>query len=290
MKPFVTYAIAAIAALSLTNGAIAQDIAQADPADLASTELATTAQDTTPIALRIDPSKNVILRYDIRAGVQARPAYFGSDEMVAAPDFALHFDYARLKGLGAYGDPDGNSVPRALGIRGSLRFIGKRSADDFDELKGLEDIDPSLELGLGLVYRQRNFEAFGDVRYGAIGHNGFVGELGADAIVFPSERWEFRLGPRMVFGDDEFANTYFGVSDSESIDSGLASYNADGGLLGAGFEAKAKYRFNELWGLEASFRADRLLNSAADSPITEMGSEDQFRIRLGITRELVLQF
>ncbi|SDL28452.1 MipA/OmpV family protein [Aliiruegeria lutimaris] len=287
MKSFVTCAIAAIAALSLTNGAIAQESALDDPA---SSELATAVQDTTPVALRIDPTKNVILRYDIRAGVQARPAYFGSDEMVASPDFALHFDYARLKGLGEYGDPNGTGVPRAVGVRGSLRFIGKRSADDFDELEGLEDIDPSLELGVGLVYRQKNFEAFGDVRYGAIGHNGFVGELGADAIVFPNERWEFRLGPRMVFGDDKFANTYFGVSDSESADSGLASYNADGGLLGAGFEAKARYRFNDLWGLEASVRADRLLNSAADSPITEMGSEDQFRIRLGITRELVLQF
>lgn len=247
-------------------------------------------QTATVPALRIDPTKNFILRYDVRLGAQARPAYFGSDEMVAAPDFKLSFDYARLRGLGEFGDPDDNAPPRAFGIRGSLRFIGERGSDDFEELTGLQDVDPSLELGLGLVYRQRNFELFGDVRYGAFGHQGFAGELGADAIAFPTNNWELRIGPRMVFGDDNFADTYFGVGDQESIDSGLAAYTADGGLLGAGIEATARYRFNELWGVEAGVRADRLLNSAADSPITEMGSEDQFRVRIGITRELILQF
>lgn len=243
-----------------------------------------------PPELQIDPTKNFVLRYDVRLGAQTRPAYFGSDEMVAAPDFALHFDYARLKGFGEYGSTDENVRPRAFGLRGSLRFIGERSADDYEELKGLEDIDAALELGLGLIYRQKNFEAFGDIRYGAVGHNGFTGQLGADAITFPADRWEFRIGPRMVFGDNRFADTYFGVSDSEALDSGLPSFEAGGGLLGAGIEATARYRFNELWGIEAGLRADRLLNDAADSPITEMGSEDQVRFRVGITRELILQF
>ncbi len=274
--------IAALVALLLPAAAMAQDGAE-------ETVPVETVQTDGPF--QIDPSKRFVLRYDIRAGVQARPAYFGSDEMVASPDFALHFDYARLKGFGDYGTPDGaTGRPRAIGLRGSLRFIGERSSDDHDELKGLEDIDPALELGLGVIYRQKNFEAYGDVRYGAIGHNGFVGELGADAIVFPNDRWELRLGPRMVFGDDTFTDTYFGIDDSESSESGLDAYDADGGLLGAGLEATARYRFNDLWGVEAGIRADRLLNSAADSPITEMGSEDQVRVRIGITRELILQF
>ena len=32
----------------------------------------------------------------------------------------------------------------------------------------------------------------------------------------------------------------------------LISFDADGGLLGAGVEATARYRFNELWGVEAA--------------------------------------
>ncbi|WP_068119205.1 MipA/OmpV family protein [Tropicimonas marinistellae] len=244
-----------------------------------------------PLALsRIDPSKNVVLRYDIRAGAQARPAYFGSDDYTIAPDFAIRFDYAKIRGLGEYGDATGSRPPSALGLRGSLRFIGKRDSGDHDELKGLEDIDPTLELGLGVVYRQRNFEAFGDVRYGVLGTQDFFGEVGLDAISYPNDRWELRVGPRFSFGDNGFTDTYFGVTDAESDASGLDAFDPDGGLLGAGIEATARYRFNELWGLEASVRADRLLNGAADSPITEMGNEDQFRVRVGVTRELVLQF
>lgn len=274
VKSIGKIALAAIAAATLPAALLAQDGQQ--------------TVDAGPF--QIDPSKNFVLRYDVRAGVQARPAYFGSDEMVTSPDFALHFDYARLRGLGEYGSFDENVTPSAIGLRGSLRFIGERSSEDHDELKGLEDIDPSLELGLGVVYRQRNFEAYGDLRYGAIGHNGFVGELGLDAITYPSDRWELRIGPRMVFGDNKFSDTYFGVSDEEAIESGLDAYDAGGGLLGAGIEATARYRFNDLWGVEAAVRGDRLLNDAADSPITEMGSEDQFRVRIGITRELILQF
>lgn len=258
--------------------------------DALPSEASSQAAPVTTVLGPFDPSKDFVLKYDVRLGAQSRPAYFGSDEMIVSPDFAVHFDYVKLKGFGEYGSTDDSRPPSAFGIKGSLRFIGERSSDDYDELKGLEDIDASLELGLGLVYRTRNFEAYGDVRYGAFGHKSFVGELGMDAIAYPTDRWEFRVGPRMVFGDNQFTDTYFGVSSSESRDSGLDAFDAGGGLLGAGIEAKARYRFNDLWGVEASVRADRLLNDAAESPITEMGNEDQFRVKLGITRELILQF
>lgn len=282
-----TLAAVGISAFWLASAAVGQDLGTTDVSETPVAPLEVTQP--TPLA-RIDPNKNVILKFDVRAGAAARPAYFGSDEYVIGPDFAVSFDYAKIRGLGDYGSLDDNAPPRAFGIRGSLRFIGERDDDDYDELEGLEDIDPSLELGLGLVYRERNFEAFGDVRYGVIGHQNFVGELGMDAISYPTENWELRLGPRFSFADGDFADLYFGVDEAESRASGLSAYTADGGLLGAGFEATARYRFNDLWGLEAAVRADRLLNDAADSPITESGSEDQFRFRIGITRELVLQF
>ncbi|WP_157973505.1 MipA/OmpV family protein [Tropicimonas sp. IMCC34043] len=238
----------------------------------------------------IDPSKNFVLAYDIRVGTVTRPAYLGSDEYVTAPDFAIHFNYARLKGLGEYGDPTGTARPRAFGVRGSLRYIPGRDASQHDDLKGLDDIDPTVELGLGAVYRTRNFETFADVRYGFVGSEAFYGELGADGIIYPTNRWEFRFGPRLGFGADGFAQTYFGVTSDESAKSGLEVYDASGGLLSAGLVASARYRFTDLWGVEATVRGDRLLNDAADSPITGTGSADQYQFRLGITRELMLQF
>ncbi len=275
---------AAAAALTLATSVSAQE---AVVSDVSAVETAATSAPV-PLA-QIDPSKTFVLKYDVRLGVLSRPAYFGSDEYITRPDFALGFDYVRLKGLGEYGSLDANARPSAFGVRGSLRFIGERNSDDYDDLQGLEDIDPSLELGMGVVYRQKHFEAFADARYG-FGHDSFTGEFGMDGIAYPNEKWELRVGPRVVWGGQGFADTYFSVDGPESTASGLDKYQADGGILGAGIEATARYRFNNLWGMEAGIRADRLLNDAAASPITDAGSEDQFRVRVGITRELVLQF
>ena len=63
----------------------------------------------------------------------------------------------------------------------------------------------SAEAGLGVGYEQRNWRAFTDVRYGVIGHNSWVGELGADAIAYPVEGLTLTAGPRLSFGSDKFA-------------------------------------------------------------------------------------
>ncbi len=281
MKLLVLMALAAFSVVSLPMSTTAQEFETSMQPD----------SGTRPSPFQVDPSKRFVLRYDVRAGVQGQPAYFGSDVYTAAPDFALHFDYVRLRGLGEYGVPGSDmGTPRAFGLRGSARYIPKRNSGSWDDLRGMDDVDMAIELGLGLVYRQKHFEIFGDARYGVTGHYGWAGELGADAIAYPGERWELRVGPRFTYGDSNFAETYFSVGHEEAERSGMSYFDADGGLLGAGIEATAKYRFNDLWGVEAGLRADSLINDAHDSPITKRGSSSQFRLRLGITRELMLQF
>ena len=75
------------------------------------------------------------------------------------------------------------------------------------------------------------------MRYGFIGHNTWVGELGADAIAYPIEGLTLTAGPRLQFGTDDFAETYFGISPVESVASGLDAYDASGGLLATGVES-----------------------------------------------------
>ncbi|MCB1403228.1 MAG: MipA/OmpV family protein, partial [Rhodobacteraceae bacterium] len=79
-------------------------------------------------------------------------------------------------------------------------------------------------------------------------------------------------------------------SASESAASGLPEYDPSGGLLGGGVVLGARYLFNERWGLEGEASWERLLNDAADSPITALGSEDQYEVRLNLTRRISLDF
>ena len=47
-------------------------------------------------------------------------------------------------------------------------------------------------------------------------------------------------------------------------------------MLGAGVEVGARYLFNERWGVEGAVGYERLIDDAADSPITAQGSADQY--------------
>ena len=132
---------------------------------------------------------------------------------------------------------------------------------------------------------------FADARYGVIGHHSWVGEVGADGIAYPIDGLTLTLGPRLDFGDRRFTDTYFGISAEESADSGLAAFDPGGGLYEAGVVFGARYLINDDWGVEGSAGWGRLMNDAADSPIvTEGGSEDQYDVRVGLTRRISLDF
>ena len=229
------------------------------------------------------------LGFTLRGGVGTAPTYFGSDQNEAVPDLGFELNYLDLGGF-TLGDPDPLYRPDGFGVTGSFRYIGERDASEEDALTGLEDVDASLELGVGLRYATENAEVFGAVRYGVVGHESFVGELGADAFYRPTDRLTLRAGPRAFFGDDDYASTYFGVTGAEAAASGgnLAEYDADGGLLSAGVEVGAGYRINDRWGVDAAVTYEKLRNDAEDSPISL--DDEQVSARIGLTRRFTLGF
>ncbi|KEJ88162.1 MipA/OmpV family protein [Sulfitobacter donghicola] len=225
--------------------------------------------------------------FALRSGVTTQPEYPGSDDSEAALD--LGFTFGSLSwggnsiGNGVRGIPD-----NGISLRGAFRVIGDRSAEESPELAGLADIDTALELGLGLSYQQTNWMAFGEVRKGVTGHSGVTGTIGADMILRPNDRWLITAGPRVNFGDDEFAATYFGTPIDGTT--GFTPFDATGGALGAGFEVTGTYFIDDKWALEGAVSYEKLLGDAADSPITQIGSEDQWRLRLGLSRVFTLNF
>ena len=226
------------------------------------------------------------LNFALGAAVGSAPEYMGSDSMggVAAPTLT----FGSLKwgavdmGNGIRGLPDNGAS-----VNAAFRVIDERTAATTPELAGLADIDLAIELGVGLKYQQTNWMAFGEVRKGVTGHDGVTGTLGADMILRPTDRWVITAGPRVNFGNDEFANTYFGVSNATA---NYAAYTATGGALGAGVQAIATYYIDDNWLLAGGVSYEKLLGDAADSPITMRGSEDQWRVQIGLSRQFTLNF
>lgn len=235
-----------------------------------------------------NPDPDVV--FSIGVGAGGRPAYFGSDEYEYGATGSFQFDYVRFPNGFTFGST--NAVGFALGTSfvGSARYIRERDSSDYSDIDGLDDVGTTMELGFGVGYQQESYRGYAAARYGFFGHEAFVGELGADYISRPVRGLTLTVGPRIELGDSKFTDTYFGISPEESVASGLDSYSAGGGLYSAGLEATALYQFNPLWGVRGRLNWSRLLDDAADSPITLAGDDDQFRIKIELIRRISLDF
>ncbi|MEP3027007.1 MAG: MipA/OmpV family protein [Pseudoruegeria sp.] len=233
---------------------------------------------------------NPDLVFSIRLGGQAARPYFGSDDIELGPDVGFRFDFVQFPNGLQYSSGNSVGFGQGWGLRGSARYIPERDSTEYSELAGLDDVDWAWELGLGAGYEAEDYRFYGVVRYGLIGHNAFVGEIGADYIVRPADGWTLTAGPRLLLGSGDYTDTYFGITGDESVSSGLAAYDPDGGLVEAGLEVSARYDFNERWGVEGILSYNKLLGDAADSPIVEQGSDEILRLEVGLTRRISLDF
>ncbi|MDO6586010.1 MipA/OmpV family protein [Salipiger sp. 1_MG-2023] len=225
--------------------------------------------------------------FSLRGGVASAPDFFGSDDYTAGPDLGFSFHGLTLNNGFSLGDSDPWNDAMGLGFGGSFRFIPERDSSDHDTLRGMDDIDATVELGFGVSYTGNAYEVFGNVRRGFGGSEAWVGEAGMDIIARPDERWKLTMGPRLFWGNDSYANTYFGV-DSDEATASRSAFDADGGLLSAGVEMGASYQLNDDWGIEGAVTWENYRNDAADSPIVD--DTDQWTVRLGVTRVMRLRF
>lgn len=234
------------------------------------------------------PNPDVVVT--LGAGVSYRNEYFGSSDMEFVPTGLFRLDYIRFRNGFEFGSSRAVGFREGLSLTGAARFISRRDSNDHSELRGMDDVNWTMELGLGLGYEQRDWRVFGDTRFGFFGHHGFVGQLGADVIARPVKGLTLTLGPRMDFGDEQFTKTYFGVTPTEAAASQFSAYSPGGGLVSAGLLFDAQYQIDERWGLQGQVSWNRYLGDAANSPITQFGSKDQFKVKLLVTRRISLDF
>lgn len=219
------------------------------------------------------------LLFSLTGGASAAPSYFGADSYSVSPSGNIGFTGLRF-GTVQFGDLDGpTQFPSGTGLRGAFRYISEREGKD--ELAGLSDVDASLELGMRLHHTSEFWQAYGELRYGIIGHKALAGEIGVNVIYRDSTGLVLHAGPRAEFGNARFVRTYFGITATEAAQSGLTAYRPNGGMHSVGFETGAYKPLGADWGITGSVRYDRLRGSAADSPIVLQGSRNQFSATLG---------
>ncbi len=220
-------------------------------------------------------------------GGQVRPTYSGSDSYDVSPwgYFSLHeIEWGPI----SRGDVGPRELREGFTFGGAVRPVRGRSADDNPELAGLADVDFSIEAGLRAQYGTGDWRVFGDLRYGVIGHESVVAELGGDAIFHAGPDTYITLGPRLLFGSDAYADTYYGITAAEALASSFAAYDPQGGLVSAGLQMNVIHELNEDWSLRGRLEVSELVGDAADSPIVQGGTTTQMRAGVTIVRRFNL--
>lgn len=212
------------------------------------------------------------------------PDYEGSDDyrFRALPYFRVQYqDWLSLsvpEGLKiAAINEDGFRAGAIVGYRFD------RDAGDNVALRGWGDVDGALELGGFAEYKIEAIKLSLEARQGVSGDDaGLIATLGlryetsvAGAVI--------SVGPKVSWVDDDYAQTYFGITPAQSVASflGYAPYAAEGGIKDYGIGMTAVVPLGGAWSLTGIASVSRLAGDAADSPIVAaQGSETQVTLGL----------
>ena len=205
------------------------------------------------------------------AGLADRPDYPGSSHYEVRPVPLIAIRYgdritAGPLGLGvALVDWQGLRIGPLLGIEG-----GRRESVD-PHLNGLGDISTSVTGGAFISYRVGLFDFYATARQAindsGSGLDGLV-QLNYRQALVPRKLYLI-AGPDMEFGDKEHEQTWFGVTPTQSMQSGLPVFSPEGGVNTVGVHANLTYIASEhvIW--HGFINLKDLVGQASDSPIVE---------------------
>jgi len=225
-------------------------------------------------------------RYRVGLGAQMVPSYPGSDDHSMRP----LVDLSRSRGSKPFDfeAPDesfGPSLVRkgGLEIGPALNFEGSRSGSDVGA--DLDKVDFTVEGGAYVQYAfSPKFRVRTELRRGLGGHDGWTGQAGADFVARDGDEWLFSVGPRVTWSDGRYQRAYFGVTNAESVRTGLAAYRPGAGVQAVGATAGFLTQLGKNFGLYSYAKYDRLIGDSADSPVVRVhGSRDQLSGGLALT-------
>ncbi|MBM3518760.1 MAG: MipA/OmpV family protein, partial [Alphaproteobacteria bacterium] len=155
-------------------------------------------------------------RVNLGVGVGAAPDFPGSDDYEVVPLPLVDV---------AYRDTYFLSTQRGLGVvlfrsdlfRAGPRLTYDRGREESENivLRGLGDIEPSVEAGVFVEYYRRSWRFSGDLRQGLFdGHQGLIASGSIAVGGRFSDASNLVLGAEIHAADSDYMNAYFGVGQA----------------------------------------------------------------------------
>ena len=225
----------------------------------------------------------------IGTGPKYTPDYLGSDDYHVVPDLVFLVRFAGR----VFASNQGLEVNllgfKSLQFGPTLTISGKRKESDNPILAGLGDVKRGPELGLFLRSTWQDMVTVRlRVRQGiARGHEGTLIDLSGSSIIYRSseDRFQAYLGASGTWTSGTYARAFFGISEEQSLNSGLPVYTPGNSIRDLSMLAGARWALNPDWSLNLLGEYKRLVGDAASSPlVATYGSANNASLSLTITR------
>lgn len=225
------------------------------------------------------------------AGAAYMPEYPGSDEYETRglPVVSVRYKRFFLGGAPGAGAPGGlgaylyDGETFRVGAVVSVDAIDPREESDDVSLRGLGDIEAAVRAGLFSSYRVTPWltlraSALTDV---SDKNQGTTATFDAEFSYRPTPKLTLLGGPGLSWSNEEYMQTFFGITDEQSARSGLAPYTPEAAVSVLRVSLGASYQFSKNWFAGARISAAQLQDDATDSPIVKEKNQNLYTLFAG---------
>ena len=221
-------------------------------------------------------------------GPEYRPDYYGSNDYEVIPDPQVFIKFRNFVFL----DNDGADLAilgfSRFALGPSLRLRGDRDESDNVALQGLGDIDHTFEVG---GFNATTFAKSVPVKLqapkgGVGGHDGLTVDGTGTILLMRYGRFSTSVSGQASWVDQSFADTYFSISPTQALNSGLPEFQAKQGFLDIGGSLNAYVNLGKRWSLNPYVQYKRISKDFAATPIIDIyGDRNQFSGGFHLMRE-----
>jgi outer membrane scaffolding protein for murein synthesis (MipA/OmpV family) len=212
---------------------------------------------------------------EVGAGAEYAPVFDGLSRYQVQPGPVFDIRYKDIA-FASTGEGLGVNLFsfRHISVGAAISYdLGRSPHLDGVDLSGLGTIHPAPETKIFASYTlAKGFPLTirVDVRRQIGATNGYIGDVGA-YLPMPgsSQKFAWFFGPSLTVADSRYMNAYFGISQTQAENTRYRQYKAFAGLKSAGIGLSGDYFVTPHTIIDMSGAFDRLLGSAAESPITQ---------------------
>lgn len=192
-----------------------------------------------------------------------------------SPLFDLSYEHGRFfasteRGIGY------NLVQNKVWTVGAgLAYLPKRKASSNVRLRGMGDVDASPTVLLSANWRLMDdfINVYGALASATKRSNGSFLTIGA-IVGFPIHgKLSGFVDLSSVIANRNYAQTYYGVTTVQAVNSGYAQFQPKAGLISTSASVGLNYELTKEWSLGATLGTTRLQSDAASSPLITKRTE-----------------